>query len=135
MGPASPDTAPGADVPGALTGEQAVGEITAFPAAAPEGSRFRREHRQGGVASFSVVYGPLRDDEQRTDGTLETWGVAIRTRGQPDNMILTGTYAAERGSWQQFETGMVDYAAIILQTLMHAALNSAAFDDRRDGAA
>lgn len=112
-----------------------MGEITAFPAATPEGSRFRREHRQGGVAGFGVIYGPLRSEDQKSDASLETWGVAIRTRGQPDNMILTGTYAAERGSRQQFETSMVDYAAIILQTLMHATLNAAAFDDRRDGAA
>lgn len=112
-----------------------MGEITAFPAATPEGSRFRREHRQGGVAGFGVIYGPLQGDEQRTDGTLETWGVAIRTRGQPDNMILTGTFNPTLGPWSRFESGMIEYAAIILQTLMHATMNPGGFDDERGRAA
>lgn len=109
--------------------------ITAFPAAAPEGSRFKREHRQGGVAGFAVIYGPLKDDDHKADPDLATWGVAIRTRGQDDTMILTGTFAPEIGPWARFEAGMVDYAAIVLQTLMHATLNTAAFDDERNGVA
>lgn len=95
----------------------------------PEGSRFRRENRQGGVAGFTVVYGPLLSSDWNADERLETWGVAIRTRGEPDNMILHGTFDASVGPWERFESGMVDYAAIILQTLMHATLNRAAFDD------
>lgn len=113
-----------------------MADITKIAGVTPEGSRFRRENRQGGVAGFTVIYGPLQAGDWNADERLETWGVAIRTRGQPDNMVLHGAFDASVGTWQRFESGMVDYAAIILQTLMHATLNRAAFNDdpRPEGA-
>jgi hypothetical protein len=108
-----------------------MADITKLSNTRLEGSRFRRENRQGGVAGFTVIYGPLNDDDWKADETLETWGVAIRTRGQPDNMILTGTFDPEIGPWSRFETGMIDFAAITLAVLMHAMMNPGGFDDER----
>ena len=112
-----------------------MAEITNLLKGAPEGSRFRTEHRQGGVAGFSVIYGPLKDNDWNTDPNLPTWAVAIRTRNQPDNIIMHGIYDPAKGPWPQFEQSMCDHAGIILQTLMHATLNAAAFDDNQNGVA
>lgn len=112
-----------------------MAEITKrFRSRAP-GSRFKREERQGGVAGFAVILGPLNDDDWKADPDLPTWGVAIRTRGQDDNMILTGTFNPEIGPWSRFESSMIEYASIVLQTLMHATLNPGGFDDERGRAA
>lgn len=112
-----------------------MADVSKLPPSAPEGSRFKTEIRQGGVAGFSVIYGPLKENEWNANPDLPNWAVAIRTRGQPDSIIMNGTYDSAKGPWPQFEQSMCDYAAIILQTLMHATLNAAAFDDNRSGAA
>lgn len=111
-----------------------MANVVNLPPGAPEGSRFKTERRQGGVAGFSVIYGPLKDNDWNADPSLPTWAVAIRTRGVDDNIIMHGTFDPSKGSWTQFEQSMCDYAAIILQALMHAALNTGAFNDFRDGA-
>lgn len=112
-----------------------MAEIINLLKSTSESSRFKIEHRQGGVAGFSVIYGPLKGGDWNADPDLPTWAVAIRTHGQPDNIIMNGTYNPAKGPWPQFEESMCDYAAIILQTLMHATLNAAAFNDPRDGVA
>lgn len=111
-----------------------MADVINLPTGVPAGSRFKAEHRQGGVAGFTVIYGPLRDNDWSADPRLPTWAVAIRTRGADDNIIMHGTFDPSKGSWPQFEQSMCDYAAIILQVLMHATLNATAFEDGRGAA-
>ena len=112
-----------------------MADVINLPTGALDGSRFKTELRQGGVAGFSVIYGPLNDNDWNADPSLPTWAVAIRTRGADDNIIMHGTFDPSKGPWPQFEQSMCDHAAIILQALMHATLNPGAFDDFRNGAA
>lgn len=111
-----------------------MGDVRPIPSRVPPGSRFAAEHYMGGVAGFAVIYGPAQRGDPLAHPERPTWLVAIRTRGQPDQIILDCTYDPAKGPFSEVQSTVRDFAGIALQTLMHAAVNPAAFGDERGAA-
>ena len=112
-----------------------MGDVHALPPRVAPNSRFAAEHHMGGVAGFAVVYGPVRRDDPLSRSDEPTWIVAIRTTGQPDNVIVDCTYDPAKGAFGDVEKTIRDFAAVTLQALMHAAAHPPFLHDHRDGRA
>lgn len=87
MGSASPDTAPGAEVPGALNGEQAVSESVTLKTAIATTAPMNVVAQFPAVGRLQIVCGRYDDPAGRS-----LFHAVVRAPGAPDLLILSAPW-------------------------------------------